>query len=768
MHGTQASARPRRDIPASRHQLAGNQRWSGGVAVVLVALLLLPVRAAAGPGDVLRQALAGLDPAGIPTGILYDRVVPMSGLVAQDGSAGAPPVTPAAWRQMLLEMTLASLGPTPWPEVSQIRQAARRARGTGLVPLAVLDLRYDRIRPDALERGLLVWAGGRLSERTGREGAEPYRQARLFAAATLLEETCHGERVEFVLPRSFYLSNEPDPPRRLEIDLADGRGFRPLAPEQHVTASYERAGRKILRLRATRADGTVLQSSFLFTVRARQVPAPSETWPLTATIPYLGGYGTGEAYVYLAEEHATLTEPVLVVEGFDLDNSMNWEELYLLLNREDLLETLRAEGYDAVILNFTESTDYIQRNAFLLVELIQQVQAAVSPDREFPVIGASMGGLVARYALAYLESTGAPPRVSTFISFDAPQNGANIPLGLQYWLDFFQGESADAAYLLSLLDTPAARQMLLYHHTSPPGATGQSDPLRAELQADLAAIGDYPAGPRRVAMANGSGAGADQGYTAGAQIILYEYSSFLVDITGNVWAVPDGTGQQIFDGLIDLIWPLPDTQMSVTVTGTHPYDNAPGGYRASMAQMDSTEAPYGDIVALHDDHGFIPTISALDLATEDPFYDVAGDPDILARTPFDAVYYPLENQEHVLITPENKTWFLAEIQPPLSGVQPDLAAAPAAPVLLAGYPNPFNPATTIGFSLPAAGPVRLFVCDVRGRRIRSLVDGTLPAGRHEVVWRGRDESGRSVAAGIYFYRLEAGAFRDSRRLALVR
>jgi hypothetical protein len=629
MNGTQASPRLHQALPTQQRLLSVTRKRTRGFALVFVSLLLLPTLAIGGPGDVLRQALARLDPARIPTGILYDRVVPMSRLVEQDGSVDTPPVTPAAWRQMLHEMTLASLTPPHWPEVSQLRQEARTAQKTGIVPLAVLNLLYDRIRPDALERGLLVRAGDRLIEGKNLEDGEPYQQGRLFAAATLLEGTYHGERVEFVLPPSFYLSNDPDAPRGLEIDLADGRGFRPLALGEHVSVTYDRPGRKILRLRASLADGTVLQSSFLFAVWARDVPAPSETWPLTATIPYLGGYGTGEAYIYLADGHATLADPILVVEGFDLDNSMNWEELYVLLNQENLLETLRAQGYDAVVLNFTESTDYIQRNAYLLVELIQQVQATVSPDLDFPVIGASMGGLVARYALAYLESVGTAARVRTFISFDAPQNGANIPLGLQYWLDFFQGESADAAYLLGLLDTPAARQMLLYHHTTPPGSTGENDPLRPALLADLAAVGDYPAGPRRVAVANGSGAGADQGYAAGAQIIFYEYNSILVDIIGNVWAVPDGTSQRIFDGLIDLIWPLPDTQMAVTVTGTRPYDNAPGGYRASMAQMDSTEAPYGDIIALHDNHGFIPTISALDLATEDPFYDVAGDPDIL-------------------------------------------------------------------------------------------------------------------------------------------
>jgi hypothetical protein len=61
----------------------------------------------------------------------------------------------------------------------------------------------------------------------------------------------------------------------------------------------------------------------------------------------------------------------VVVEGFDLDNSMNWDELYALLNQQNLLEDLRADGYDAVVLNFSDATDYLQRNAFVLVDLLQ-------------------------------------------------------------------------------------------------------------------------------------------------------------------------------------------------------------------------------------------------------------------------------------------------------------------------------------------------------------------------------------------------------------
>ena len=206
--------------------------------------------------------------------------------------------------------------------------------------------------------------------------------------------------------------------------------------------------------------------------------------------------------------------------------------------------------------------------------------------------------------------------------------------------------------------------------------------------------------------------------------------------------------------------------MAVTVAGTQPWDGAPGGSRASMAEMDAVPAPYGDIIALHPAHAFIPTVSALGLAVDDPFHDIAGDPDLLARTPFAAVYYPVANQEHVLITPENKAWLLAELAGPNTAVAGrDLAAA--RPDLVV-RPNPFNPRTSIRLDLPAPGPVRLRIFDPRGRLVRTLADGLAPAGRQDVIWDGCDGRGRAVASGVYVVELVAPGGRAETRISLLR
>jgi hypothetical protein len=430
-----------------------------------------------------------------------------------------------------------------------------------------------------------------------------------------------------------------------------------------------------------------------------------------------------------------------------------------------LIETLRGQGFDAVVLDFTNAVDYIQRNAFVVTELLAQVQAEIPPSADMVVVGASMGGLVGRYALAYLESQATPARVRTFISFDAPQRGANIPLGVQYWVQFFADLSVDAASQRDLLNTPAARQMLVYHFTNPASAMPSADPLRAQLAADLAAVGGYPQQPRLVAIANGSGNGTGQGFQPAAQIVRYEYSSFLVDITGNVWAVPAAAGAMIFYGIVDYLFGT-DLEQTVTVSGTQPYDGAPGGWRGTMADMDSIAAPFGDIVALHPDHCFIPTTSALDLDTPNLFYDVAADPDPLAHTPFDAIYFPTVNQEHVHIDAATATWLLAEIPPTPSSLPPP--GAPAALVLYPNVPNPFNPSTRMDFELPRSSEVTIDIHDVGGRRVATLLRGWRGPGRYVVTWDGTTAAGGIAPSGVYVCTLRALDAAASRRLVLVR
>ena len=83
--------------------------------------------------------------------------------------------------------------------------------------------------------------------------------------------------------------------------------------------------------------------------------------------------------------------------------------------------------------------------------------------------------------------------------------------------------------------------------------------------------------------------------------------------------------------------------------------------------------------------------------------------------------------------------------------------------LMQALPNPFNPVTRIGYALPRTANVRLTVYDVQGKLIERLVSGGKPAGQHVVEW---DATGRP--SGIYFYRLEAGDYAETRKMILLK
>ncbi len=715
------------------------------ISALLIVCLAMVAPTAARPPAATPALPSGLTAADVPTGTLLDLAAPLAGLDRFTGAPEAPPATTGLWRQMLFELRRASLVERGWPEPRELERRALESAPPEVVPVALLDAVYDRLRPDA----------PRDRQRWDRADVE---SGRVFAAAALRPVTYHGARIELAFSPDWSVGGLPP---RLEVDPADGGGWRPVGHDGRLKVSYAATGARTVRLRATAADGVARHAAFQFEVAALQTPQPTATWAVTASVPYEGVAGAGSAYIYLADNHTQLANPVVVVEGFDLDDTMGWDALYALLNQEQLIENLRAEGYDAVVLDFASATAPIQRNAFVLTELLGMVRAAVGPQRTSALIGASMGGLVSHYALGWLAQQQIDAGVRTWIAFDSPQRGAVIPLGLQHWLDFFQDDSESAAFLLSRLDTPAARQLLLQHHLATSGTTAAADPLRAAFEADLQAVGLPPC--RRVAVANGSGAVVGQGFVPGQQIIRYEYYSFLLDVKGNVWAVPQQTSARIFQGELNVIWPLPDTYQNVTISGAVAWDGAPGGWRASMAQMDTTSVPYGDIEALFGHHCFVPTVSALDLAGVGPNHDVLADPDLMSRTSFDALHVPLQNQEHVSITPESALWFLDEVR---EGVTEAAEPPQFAATSLRAYPNPFNPRTTVSFDLPVDGRAVLEAFDLRGRRVAVLFEGDLIAGRHTAVWDGR-AAGASPAAGSYLLRLRApGGTRTARVMLL--
>lgn len=115
------------------------------------------------------------------------------------------------------------------------------------------------------------------------------------------------------------------------------------------------------------------------------------------------------------------------------------------------------------------------------------------------------------------------------------------------------------------------------------------------------------------------------------------------------------------------------------------------------------------------------------------------------------------------LTPE-----FAGINFALSEVAPQDNLLPGSFSLAQNAPNPFNPQTRIDYDLPNASFVKMDVYNVLGQQVRTLVNEFQEAGFKSVVWDGRDNSGSTVASGIYFYRMDAGDFSDTRKMMMLK
>jgi hypothetical protein len=142
-----------------------------------------------------------------------------------------------------------------------------------------------------------------------------------------------------------------------------------------------------------------------------------------------------------SDADGVIRKPLIVAEGFDPGNITNPEQLTGTLTLSDFvtgylpnssnLDALLTNHYDIIYVDWQNSEDYIQRNALLLEKVIKKVNL-MSGNVPIVLIGQSMGGLASRWALKDMENKGITHHVSTFINWDGPQQGVNVPIAYQY------------------------------------------------------------------------------------------------------------------------------------------------------------------------------------------------------------------------------------------------------------------------------------------------------------------------------------------------
>jgi hypothetical protein len=123
-----------------------------------------------------------------------------------------------------------------------------------------------------------------------------------------------------------------------------------------------------------------------------------------------------------------------------------------------------------------------------------------------------------------------------------------------------------------------------------------------------------------------------------------------------------------------------------------------------------------------------------------------------------AIYTISTVEENVLLPPI----------PIIVSVDEEITIQPKEYSLFQNYPNPFNPTTTIRYSITRPDLVRIKVYDVLGREVKTLVNEEKMSGVYQVSWNGDDSSGNKVSSGVYFYRIDAGDFIQTKKMMLIK
>ncbi len=103
-----------------------------------------------------------------------------------------------------------------------------------------------------------------------------------------------------------------------------------------------------------------------------------------------------------------------------------------------------------------------------------------------------------------------------------------------------------------------------------------------------------------------------------------------------------------------------------------------------------------------------------------------------------------------------------------TGIEDEVVLEPLVTALLGNHPNPFNPETTISYSIQSDSRVVIEIYNIRGQHIKTLVDDYQNAGRYSVVWNGKDDRGRDAGSGIFFYRMKSGVFTSTRKMIMMK
>ncbi len=365
------------------------------------------------------------------------------------------------------------------------------------------------------------------------------------------------------------------------VDLDDGAGPRLASPGEVLRAEFPAVPDTVITVSR---EGRVARCRISFD--DAPAPLPTETWTLNA----------GTAWILPAAGHESLRCPLVVVEGFPGRHGFLFS--HDVLAQHGLLSSLQAEGHDLVVVGLQDGTRPLAQNA----AVVEAALAEVTAHTELPVtlLGWSMGGLLARIAVAAIETRGERHRVHTLVTWDTPHRGTMTQLGVQWFVENFAAAHPALDPERELVACPANREMDMLVLGPDGGVT--VDPRREALLAALS----WPQQPRRILISSGRGDGTCS--LRAGQVLAH-------------WVGPDhgeislralGGPEPVASGSLADHAPTP-----LQLPGEVNWDAMPGGREPYVGQVAAilVDLAGGRVTpAQPPSTCVVPTVSALDLA----------------------------------------------------------------------------------------------------------------------------------------------------------
>lgn len=392
-----------------------------------------------------------------------------------------------------------------------------------------------------------------------------------------------GLKTTIKLPQNLWYSNQSTI-QSIAIDFDNGVGYVAIPFNASYELQYTQEGVKNWKYKLTLTNGQILysQNRIIFeetlydasatnlqrTINQPCLPNTSgiDRVEFVGTQMYLGTKNTATLEIKYKDNDCKIKKPLIVAEGFDsgllgAENSLGDNDFKDFIDEATILTgNLDNEiaNYDIIYVNWDKGKDYLQRNALLLEDIIQWVneQKALAGSLEKNVVlGQSMGGVIARYALADMEQRNLVHDTKLYISHDAPHQGVNIPLGLQYFAqhladqfigtplgDFSfavsDGGNASIEDLSALLNAIGTKQLLDNYITT---SFGLDNSIHDAWQTDLLSKG-YPTQTRNIAISNGSHCAITQDFNYNSSLFSMNGNArtgILADILGSTLGISD-------------------------------------------------------------------------------------------------------------------------------------------------------------------------------------------------------------------------------------